>query len=857
MKAVIYARYSSDSQREESIEGQLRECAAFAEKNGITVLRHYIDRAYSAKTDNRPEFQNMINDSGKRLFDIVIVWKLDRFARNRYDSARYKATLKKNGVKVVSATEIISEGAEGIILESVLEGYAEYYSADLSEKVIRGMTDNALKCKFNGGMMPIGYVIDAEQHFQIDPLTAPFVLEAFKRYDGGATMKEVRDALNAKGVTNQRGGELTFNSIQHMLNNRRYIGEFRYRDVIVPDGIPAIVPQDLFDRVQEKLAKNKKAPARHKAEDDYLLTTKLFCGYCGAYLCGESGTSRTGKVHHYYKCVSVKKKRTECHKKPVRKEWIEDLVVGETMKMVMDDKAIEAIVSMLMDLQDRDNVNVPLYEQQLREAETAISNLLNAIQQGILTRSTKERLEELENRRDELENRLACEKLAKPKVSAEFMTFWLHRFRKLDVRQQSHRKMLIDTFINAIFLYDDKMVITFNYKEGTKTSTFAELQEAISDKNGSDLDCLAAPGQRPANPVFSRVCGPFHFLFFPDGKAVVHMLEGLQRPAGPVDHIPLDVLRRQQRPDAEAVLLEKRFQRRAGKRRTHGLTAGSGHQDRILHPPLPGGKVALVGIVKHQRASRRAKAGERRQRLLHGLRREIIGHAQPGEKGSGGRVEAGGAQALCKAVPGEIHRNEGEPLRALPAGPLDPDELVCLRQRMIHLKHPALRQKRRLPEGEGIQPCAEDDILPCARLGGGLQRLLRIGRPAQRRRGQLRIHQPAQQRLWLLSRRICLRLKKLRALQNIALHGGIFLRRHQLLCPQIPKHGMGLVFRVKRPPKGAHQGGDAALILHKPYSCTFLLFFLGTGVICTRTSMTARVSCRFSISRTKCALAPS
>lgn len=271
------------------------------------------------------------------------------------------------------------------------------------------------------------------------------------------------------------------------------MGEFSYRDVVIPDGIPAIVPQDLFDRVQEKLAKNKKAPARHKAEDDYLLTTKLFCGYCGAYLCGESGTSRTGKVHHYYKCVSVKKKRTECHKRPVRKEWIEDLVVGETMKMVMDDKAIEAIVSMLMDLQDRDNVNVPLYEQQIREADTAISNLLNAIQQGILTRSTKGRLEELENRRDELEAKLAYEKLAKPKVSAEFMTFWLHRFRKLDVRQQSHRKMLIDTFINAIFLYDDKMVITFNYKEGTKAITFAELQEAISNKNGSDLDCLAAP----------------------------------------------------------------------------------------------------------------------------------------------------------------------------------------------------------------------------------------------------------------------------------------------------------------------------------------------------------------------------
>lgn len=185
MKAVIYARYSSDSQREESIEGQPHECTAFAEKNGITVLRHYIDRAFSAKTDNRPEFQNMIKDSGEKLFDKVIVWKLDRFARYRYDSARYKSTLKKNGVKVVSATEVISDGAEGIILESVLEGYAQYYSADLSEKVIRGMTDNALKCKYNGGTMPIEYVIDDERHFQIDTLTAPFVLDAFKKYDGG------------------------------------------------------------------------------------------------------------------------------------------------------------------------------------------------------------------------------------------------------------------------------------------------------------------------------------------------------------------------------------------------------------------------------------------------------------------------------------------------------------------------------------------------------------------------------------------------------------------------------------------------------------------------------------------------
>lgn len=185
MKGAIYARYSSDNQREESIEGQLRECKAFAEKNDIQIVETYIDRAFSVRTDRRPDFQRMIKDSEKNMFDVVLVWKLDRFARNRYDSAHYKSILKRNGVKVISATEIISQGAEGILLESLLEGYVEYYSAKLSEKVIRGMKENALKYKYNGETLPIGYMIDSEQYFQIDPLTAPAVLDAFKHYAGG------------------------------------------------------------------------------------------------------------------------------------------------------------------------------------------------------------------------------------------------------------------------------------------------------------------------------------------------------------------------------------------------------------------------------------------------------------------------------------------------------------------------------------------------------------------------------------------------------------------------------------------------------------------------------------------------
>ena len=207
--AVIYARYSTDSQREESIEGQIRECTAYAEKNGITIVKHYIDRAISAKTDNRPQFQQMIKDSDKKLFDIVLVWKLDRFARNRYDSARYKTQLKRNGVKLMSATEIISEGLEGIILESVLEGYAEYYSADLAEKVVRGQTENILKGRCNGGRGTFGYTLDSERKFHIDPLVSPFVLELFKKYRDGLTMKGL--GLSFSRIFTRKIEELTRN----------------------------------------------------------------------------------------------------------------------------------------------------------------------------------------------------------------------------------------------------------------------------------------------------------------------------------------------------------------------------------------------------------------------------------------------------------------------------------------------------------------------------------------------------------------------------------------------------------------------------------------------------------------------
>ena len=460
MNGVIYARYSSDNQREESIEGQLRECQDFAEKNDITILNTYIDRAFSAKTDNRPEFQHMIADSKKKMFDVVLVWKYDRFARNRLDSLMYKQLLQRNDIKLISVT------------------------------VTRGMTENALKGKYNGGTLPIGYIIDEDKYFQIDPLTAPIVLEAFQKYDEGMTMKKIVDYLRLKGLRTKKNGEISINSLTRMLHNRRYIGEYKFQDIVTPDVIPAIVPQDLFDRVQEKLAKNKKAPARKKAEDEYLLTTKLYCGKCGCYMVGESGTSQQKKiVHRYYKCVSVKNHKG-CDKKTVKKDWIEDLTLEMIKRIIFDDRMLDSLADEIINYLGQESTLLPQLRKQLKDCEKGIDNLLNAIQMGIFTPSTKERLESLEQQKEELQIRIAQEEIIKPPIDKDKILFWLHRFRKLDTTKLEHRKRLIDSFVNAIYLYDDKIVFTFNYKDGSKTITMEEIE---SSALSSDLTSLGAP----------------------------------------------------------------------------------------------------------------------------------------------------------------------------------------------------------------------------------------------------------------------------------------------------------------------------------------------------------------------------
>lgn len=492
MKAVIYARYSSDSQREESIEGQIRECTEYAEHHGITVLAHYIDRALSARTADRPEFQRMISDSETQIFDVVLVWKLDRFSRNRYDSAHYKHILKKNRVRVISVKENISEGPEGIILESMLEGYNEYYSAELSQKIQRGQHENAVKAKSNGGNIPYGLMVGDDHSLVPNPLTAPIVHEIYERYDTGETMSEIKDWLNGQGIKTKKGKKFTVSGVSTILHNRKYIGEYKYGDIIIPGGISAIIELPLFDRVQQRLEGNKKAPARAKADEDYLLTTKLFCGKCGRLMAGESGTNSRKVTYHYYKCSGAKRK-LGCNKKPLKKHWIERIAVLLTVQRVLHDEEINRIADALVSLQSQENTILPALRNQLRECETGITNMLNAIQMGIITAGTKERLENLEAQQREIANSIAQIELERPVYTKENIVAWINQFKGGNVDDAEYQKQIIDIFLNSIYVYDDKLVFTYNFKGGTQTISLAEVEAALC----SDLTCQPPPCKKP------------------------------------------------------------------------------------------------------------------------------------------------------------------------------------------------------------------------------------------------------------------------------------------------------------------------------------------------------------------------
>lgn len=457
MRVALYMRYSSDRQTEQSIEGQKRVCAAFCDNNGYEVIDTYIDRATSAfkDTDKRTEFQRMIRDSEKRQWEAVVVYKLDRFARNRYDSATYKAKLKKNGVRVISATENISENPEGVILEAVLEGMAEFYSKELSQKITRGMYESAHKCHNLGGYIPLGYKI-VDKKLVIDEPGAAIVREAFDLYAGGATVAELCVKFNAKGYRTAKGAEFNKNSFSAMFRNERYIGIYKYKDILIEGGVPAIVDKDIFYAVQKRLTRNADAPSRGKAKVDYLLSQKLFCGHCGSPMNGECGTGRNGMVHNYYTCAKRKRGHT-CNKKPLKKDFIE-MVVAQDALSILTPATIEELAEMAVRESVRDveeNSIIPALRERIKEIQKSIDNLIKMVERGVDSDSLYNRLTELEKEKRDTEKRLADAQDDFVVLEKEHVVWWLSKFCQGDIEDEEFRRHIIDLLVNSVTVWDE------------------------------------------------------------------------------------------------------------------------------------------------------------------------------------------------------------------------------------------------------------------------------------------------------------------------------------------------------------------------------------------------------------------
>lgn len=517
VKAVIYARYSSHGQTEQSIEGQLHDNYAWASQQGVTVIGEYIDRALTGTKDQRPGFQRMIEDAAKRQFSMVIVWKLDRFARNRYDSAIYKARLKKYGVKVVSVKENITDSPEGIILEGLLESMAEYYSANLAQNVRRGLRESAEKGRFCGGVVPYGYKI--ENHRLVpDEKTAPVIRYVFEQYAEGVPKKDIIDELNRRGIRNSRGNPLCITSFQHAMRMTTYIGEHVFNGQVIPCADP-LISREIFDKVQSRLDRAARAPAAAKAFVPYLLQNRAYCGLCGSPLFGESGRSHTGKVHSYYACYA-RKRRHDCAKKNERRDDLETFVIAQTMEYVLTPSRMKRVAAAVVAEYNKEfsTSRADDLDRAAAQIDRELEKLVDALIDAPKATHPKiyARMEQLTAQKTEFETDAARLRVAMGlRLTEDEVISWLNTFRDGDPADPDFRRRLVDTFINTVYVYDDRIVIFYNIRGGQQISP-KSLLDTLETKNSkpesSDLELSGGPDNNKSEPYYVFVCGMFGII---------------------------------------------------------------------------------------------------------------------------------------------------------------------------------------------------------------------------------------------------------------------------------------------------------------------------------------------------------
>ena len=493
--AAVYARYSSHKQGEQSIEGQIEAAQRYADAHDLRIVATYADRAKTGRNDNRDEFQRMLHDLPRHTFSVLIVWKTDRIGRNKEEIAINKIKMKKAGVRVAYVAESVPDGPEGVIVESLLEGLAEYYSLQLSQNVRRGMRTGAEKGAFQGGSVPLGYKREkGTDGLVVDDVGAAVVRRIFREYAAGVPAVKIREELNAAGYRTSTGQPFGPSSFTTILKNRRYLGIAVFDGIEVPGAVPQIIDEETFGRVQEMVAKRKRAPASGRSGVDYLLSGKLYCGECGAPMIGDCGSSATGRVYYYYKCAARKNKKTGCTKKPVKKEWIEGVVLEKIKGLLEDDALLDHIAARAFAVYMADRADTGAIEaakKRLKEIEAQRENLFQAILGGLKGDAVNDRMAALDEQIDAAAEEIATLQAAgRPLLTEDKIRAWLLSFRVGDADDPRVQRRMVNTFVNAIYLYDDRLVIGFNYTapgSGDRaTLTLAEADALAGEKFAFD-----------------------------------------------------------------------------------------------------------------------------------------------------------------------------------------------------------------------------------------------------------------------------------------------------------------------------------------------------------------------------------
>ena len=439
-KVALYARFSSDNQRSESIDAQIRAMKAYCKQHNFVIINTYIDEAKSATTDRRPAFQQMIADSSNHTFDILLVHKLDRFARNRYDSAVYKRELKKNGVLVYSVLENLDNSPESIMMEAVLEGMSEYYSQNLSREVMKGMRENALQCKHTGGIPPLGYDLDEEKRLIINPHEAEAVKLIFDLYYQGYGYSYILSMLYERGYKTKGGKDFQKNSLYGILTNPKYQGTYvynrvvaksmlgtrnnhQYKDtsdmVIIDGGCPQIVEPHIFETVQKRIAEHKHTGGRLNAKTQYLLSGKVFCRECSKSMIGNTRFSgRDKSLYITYRCPS---KKYACNNKEINRGYLESYVISLLEKHLLNSSSLYNIKNRIEEMASSGTNDTCLAEteKKLSDVKIALKNVADAVAQGLLSEALIERLKALEREKAELETNLAESQLVGGEVTID------------------------------------------------------------------------------------------------------------------------------------------------------------------------------------------------------------------------------------------------------------------------------------------------------------------------------------------------------------------------------------------------------------------------------------------------------